>query len=81
MTALMLPQTESDTATGDSNEIHLECCRVDVGLCGLLLTGDYDDEADDDEVCEVCFNKDQLGQTCGAAFCRLRQAWRRWRSR
>ena len=61
--------------------VHLTCCDPDRSLCGLDLTdGDENVDADDEFVCEVCFNKDQLGQTCGAFFCSLRQRWREWRS-
>lgn len=70
----MEPLTVPDAATGDV-ETHLECCRIDVALCGERLQGEYVDVVPDD-ACEVCLNMDRLNGSCGALFCRRRQWWR-----
>jgi hypothetical protein len=68
----------------DSDEplVHLECCTVDLGLCGEDLTGgDYTFTDDDPDAvtCRACAHLDRVGVRCGMRFCRVRGWWRsRW---
>jgi hypothetical protein len=65
-----------------ADETHIYCCNPDRALCGEQLTGRLvaeDEDSDDD--CIVCHGLAEMDVPCGALFCRLRSAWRGWRSR
>jgi hypothetical protein len=73
---LELPLVEPVIADVDDNLDHIVCCDDDITLCGLYLPGDEFCEINVDapDVCEVCANKERLGQPCTVADCRKRSS-------
>jgi hypothetical protein len=79
----LLAPTEPEVLAEDGDQdIHIYCCNPDRALCGERLNGPLvvDDEDSDDD-CIVCHSLAEMDVPCGALFCRLRSAWRGWRSR
>jgi hypothetical protein len=81
-TELFTRPLDAEFVTGDPNDVHLVCCAPDRSLCGLDVSGDFEaGDFPEELMCEICANKNRLGQKCGALFCGFRQWWRdRWSS-
>jgi hypothetical protein len=71
--------------TDDGEEDHVWCCNPGRALCGVRLDPadavTDDSREDEPELCETCRWKEAVGAPCPALFCRLRQRWRKRRSR
>lgn len=81
---ILVPDIEDQVEgafAGDERDMHLYCCSPDVALCGVDLSHGEDGEDTDPIDCIRCEVIHEAGLPCGAPFCRLRSAWRWWRSR